>query len=112
MTGASTAKSLEIDTLTNGQLLTATLDVDDYVPTGTNVEYFMSADGGAHWELVTPGVEHEFAFFGEELMWKADIYGPEDRSVHIYSVSIDYEYNLAPEAPVLEQLGHLLNVDL
>ncbi len=105
MTGVSTVQSLEIDSILAGEISSAILDATDYVPSGTHVEYFMSADGGAHWEIVTPGVEHNFVFFGDELLWKADIYGPEDRSVHIYSISIDYEYNSAPTIPTLEPLA-------
>ena len=41
------------------------------VPAGTSIELFMSADGGVHWESVSSGVEHSFAYPGSSLRWKA-----------------------------------------
>ena len=40
-------------------------------PAGTQIELFMSADGGEHWEAVAGGVEHGFAHPGSSLRWKA-----------------------------------------
>ncbi|MGC9777859.1 MAG: hypothetical protein HZR80_01290 [Candidatus Heimdallarchaeota archaeon] len=100
--GTTTAQSLKVNV--DGLVTEATLNVDDFVPPGTSVEYFMSADGGAHWELVTPGVALTFADSGQDLLWRANITGPSDRSVHIYSVSIDYTINYAPTIPTLTAL--------
>ena len=103
--GAFIAQTLELDTMTAGFILSATLEVDDFVPVGTHVDYFLSADGGTHWELVTPGIEHEFVYQGEELLWRAELIGPKDRSVHIFSFEIIYDYNLRPITPILDDPG-------
>ncbi|MHA1155666.1 MAG: hypothetical protein ACTSQK_06115 [Candidatus Heimdallarchaeota archaeon] len=107
--GTTLAQSLEIDS-TEDLIYRATLNPDVYLPLPSNVDYFMSADGGAHWEAVTPGVEHIFANTGNDLCWRAEIYGPEDRSVHLYEVSIDYFYNEQPTAPQLNDPGVLSEV--
>ena len=103
--GAFIAQTIELDNMNDGFILSATFEVDDYVPVGTQLDYFLSADGGIHWELVTPSVEHEFVYQGEELLWRAEFIGSEDRSVHIYSFQIIYDYNLRPIAPVLNDPG-------
>lgn len=38
-----------------GEALKAVLEVDDDTPTGSNIIYKVSADGGAHWQTITPG---------------------------------------------------------
>lgn len=104
--GTTLAQSLEIDS-TEDMIYRATLNPDVYLPSASNVDYFMSADGGAHWEAVTPGVEHIFANPGNNLRWRAEITGPEDRSVHLYEVSIDYFFNEQPLAPQMNDPGVL-----
>ena len=103
--GNSIAESLEIDSVTSELIHKATLNADDFVPYGTQVNYYLTADGGAHWEPVTPGIEHVFANAGSELHWRAELIGPIDRSVHIYEISIDYFYNLEPSAPAIYDPG-------
>jgi hypothetical protein len=39
------------------------------------VDYFLSNDGAATWEAVTPGVDHTFASTGSDLRWKAVLHG-------------------------------------
>lgn len=102
--GTSFAQSTEIDSI-EGVIETATLTVDDFIPVETNLNYFMSADSGLHWEPVTPGVEHIFLNTGGDLRWRAQITGPEHRSAHIYNVEINYEFNEAPSIPILNDLG-------
>ncbi len=107
--GTSEAQSLEVDN-TEDIIYRATLDFVGNVPTLTAVEFSMSADGGTNWEVVTPGLEHVFANPGNDLRWKAVIAGPEDRSVHLYAVSIDYFFNEQPTAPLLNDPGVLIEV--
>ena len=85
----------------------ATLNVNDYVPDGTAVDYYLSANGGADWELVTLGVQHDFINVGSDLQWRAEFSGPNDRSVHIFDLSIDYFYNLEPSIPLLNDPGNV-----
>ncbi|NHK32492.1 MAG: hypothetical protein FK730_14155 [Asgard group archaeon] len=103
--GSFIAQSLEVDSETNVQIKFATLTPIDFVPPGTQIDYFMSADGGAHWEAVTPGIEHEFVNVGEDLRWKAEFIGPEYRSAHLYHIEINYEFNEAPSIPSLADIG-------
>ncbi len=105
--GSYFGESLEVDTVTSELIHTATLSAIDFVPVGTGVDYYLSADGGAHWELVTPGVEHIFVNVGSELQWRAELIGPTDRSVHIYEIAIDYFFNLKPTTPHLNDPGDL-----
>ncbi|MFW9923064.1 MAG: hypothetical protein ACFFDW_07215 [Candidatus Thorarchaeota archaeon] len=98
------AQSTNFNSLSGNTIRYATLYVNDYVPLGTNIEYYLSADGGAHWELVTPGVELTFATPGEDLRWKAEFTSQEDRSVHISSVEITYETSKPPGITTLNSL--------
>lgn len=107
--GAYIGESTTIDSFSE-LIRFATLDVNDYVPVGTQVDYFLSADGGTHWELVTPGVEHEFVNLGSDLRWRAEFTGPNHRSVHIFDLSIDFSYNEAPSNPLITDPGDVINV--
>jgi len=107
--GSSFAQSLSVDS-TADIIYSATLDADDYIPSGSGIDYFISADGGANWEAVTPGVEHIFANPGNDLRWRAEITGPEDRSPHLYEISIDYFFNEQPTTPLLSDPGVLITV--
>jgi len=104
VSGPNIAQSTKINTI-DGRVSSATLSVNAFVPDDTSVEYFMSADGGLHWELVVPGVPHNFLYQGKDLRWRAVLYGPSDRSVHIYSLLIDYTYNAAPTIPSITSLA-------
>jgi hypothetical protein len=100
----SLAQSIEVDT-TDYIIETATLTPTLYEPTGTAVDWYMSADGGAHWESVTPGALHTFANAGNDLRWRAILIGPTYSSPHIYSVTIDYQFNEPPSTPTLNDPG-------
>ncbi|MHA1243723.1 MAG: LVIVD repeat-containing protein [Candidatus Heimdallarchaeota archaeon] len=104
--GTSFAQSLEVDTV--GEIINrATLDAIDYIPAGSSIDYFMTADGGTHWEAVTPGVEHIFANSGNDLRWRAEITGPEDRSSHLYEITIEYSYE-EPTSPALPWWAYVI----
>lgn len=105
--GSYIGESIEVDTVTSDLIRTATLNVNDFIPFGTYVDYYLTADGGAHWELVTPGLVHEFINPGSELQWRAELNGPNDRSVHIYEIAIDYFFNLEPTTPHLNDPGNV-----
>ena len=92
--GTTFAQSIEIDTLTFGVIKSATLSSIDFVPPRTEVDYFLSANGGLNWELVTPGTPHEFVNKGMDLRWFVEITGPRFSSAHIYEVSIDFETSI------------------
>lgn len=92
--GTTFAKSLEIDTLTFGVIKSATLSSTQFLPPGTQADYFLSADGGLNWEAVIPGTPHEFVNKGMELLWQVEISGPRYSSVHLYEITIDYETSI------------------
>ncbi len=106
--GTSFAQSLEIDS-GDDIIYRATLDKDDRIPLGTYIEYFMSADGGAHWEAVVSGVEHIFANPGNDLRWRAEFTGPRDQSARLYEITIDYFYNEQPTIPGIYDPGNVIN---
>ena len=95
---ASIAQSHVVNSI-DASIIKATLNKDDNIPLGTNIDYYMSADGGANWEAVTPGVEHEFVNAGNDLRWKAEFSGPLDASARLYEISINYTLNAQPSIP-------------
>lgn len=107
--GLSTAQSLEVDS-TDYIIYNATLTPDDYIPTRTAIDYYMSADGGVHWEAVTPGVLHTFQNLGNDLRFRADFLGPKYISPQLYEITIDYLYNDQPSTPLLNDPGVLIEV--
>ena len=52
-------------------ILTSTMTIIDDTPVGTQITYYMSADDGDNWEVVTSGSEHTFVNSGNSLKWKA-----------------------------------------
>ncbi len=88
---AATAQSTEVDT-TDLVIENATLAYTGYTPFGTSLAWFMSADGGSHWESVTPGVMHTFTNTGTDLRWRVEFNSPLCNPSQINSVSIDYGY--------------------
>lgn len=88
--GNHIAQSKEVDTFVDNDLIkVATLNAVTFNPPGTVITYFMTVDG-VNWEEVIPGTEHTFVNEGNELLWRAIIDGPSDRSVHLYELTIDY----------------------
>jgi len=92
VTSTVVAQSLAVDT-TDQPITNATLTSSQYTPSFTSLSWQMSADGGVHWETVTPGVNHAFSVTGNDLRWRATLANTkEDRSAYIYGVSITYGY--------------------
>ena len=86
----------------NGSITSATLSVDEYLLQDTDIEYFLSADGGANWESVTPGTPHVFTHLGTDLRWQAYFNGEKDRSPYLYLLEIvfDFEYGESSTSPL------------
>lgn len=91
------AWSLEVDSV-DYPILDATLVADDNTATGS-IYYSMSADGGVHWESVTPGVKHYFANVGSDLRWMGELRASLYRSPYLYEIDIDYTYNESAITP-------------
>ena len=90
---SSLAQSTTVDT-TAQTIRKATLTRTAILPFGTTLTFEMSADGGTHWEPVTVGVEHTFAFPGSDLRWRATLGSSYDHQTpQISQITIDYEFD-------------------
>lgn len=49
----------------------AVLMPDTTEPSDSSIDWYLSADGGSHWEAVTPNEEHAFTNTGTDLRWRA-----------------------------------------
>lgn len=64
-----------------------------YLLNGQTIDYFLSADGGDHFESVIPGVEHSFSYQGNDLQWKAILKTGDDQITPvIQSLIVSYHY--------------------
>jgi hypothetical protein len=92
-TGAN-AQSLTVDA-TSESIVNATLSRVAFLPISTGITWQLSADGGAHWEAVTPDVMHTFTNIGSDLRWRATFTtSRDDQSAHLYGVSITYGHTV------------------
>lgn len=70
----------------------AKVDVEADVPEGAQIEYMLSADGGAHYEAVAPGLYREFIHKGGDLRFKAVLVtNNATRTPYILKLTIAYE---------------------
>jgi hypothetical protein len=72
-TGRGRATSLEVDTV-SGIITNATLTSVATLPANTWIDYWLSNDGGAHWELVEPGMPRLFSQHASDLRWRAELH--------------------------------------
>jgi len=54
-------------------IISATLTATESKPSGTNIEYFLSPDGGQNWESVINGLAHTFSNTGTFLQYRANL---------------------------------------
>jgi hypothetical protein len=96
----SIAQSLDLDT--SGFIIgNTTLNFNATQPDTTSITWFLSADGGSHWESVTPGIPHSFSFKGNDLRWRAQMVNSfGDRTATIFSLNLSY--NTLPTSPQLD----------
>lgn len=66
----------------------------------TSSTYYLSADGGLHWELVAPGVQHDFVNSGGQLCWRAVLSTADSIQSPILS-DLSILYNVRLDAPSL-----------
>ncbi len=90
------AQSTKLSTASGITITDATLTVDMWHHSLCSYEFYLSADGGNHWEAVDPNVLHAFSNTGEDLRWRVFLTGLRDRSDHIHSVTINYNYDTIP----------------
>lgn len=73
-----------------GTVTRARLDVVEWsIPAGCGIEFYLSADGGAHWEAASSGVELVFANPGDALRWRAVLTGPGTSTPAVELLGID-----------------------
>lgn len=77
-----------VQTLTNptDQVL---LTVNDTTPAGTGIDYYVSVDGGATWDLVTPGVNTTLSATGDQLVFKAVMSGDGTATPELFDYTIE-----------------------
>jgi len=68
-------------TITSATMLVAVTSTGPY-----SANFYLSADGGANWEEVTPNVNHVFTNSGTDLRWKITGSGP----FRVTKVTVDY----------------------
>ena len=75
-----------------GTITDATLNASGNVITNETATYYMSANDGDNWEIVTNGIEHSFTFTGRNLKWRVDFNmtetGYKNVSSYIESINI------------------------
>lgn len=73
-------------------IVSARLDVSQSLPSGTQIIYYLSNNGGSRWTQVDPGYTYTFDLVGNELRWKAIIVreSPLITSASIDSINITY----------------------
>ena len=94
----ATAQSTPVYEITTAAMITeATLTANSTIPGSTSIVYYLSADNGSTWELVTPGVSHEFGEIGPELFWKAVLTtATATVTPEIYSIDISFKFLRTP----------------
>lgn len=66
----ATAQSIKVNS-TLAEITRATLITDMVLGDWGGVTFYLSANGGANWEEVSPDTPHTFAYPGNDLRWKA-----------------------------------------
>jgi len=87
---SGSALTSTLDSVDNN-LLSATLTATDTTPDDTSITYYLSADGGSHWEEVSSGVGHNFTNAGSDLRAKATL-STSDNAVTPEVTELDIDY--------------------
>ncbi len=95
-------QSIAMDS-TSSNIIRATLAASDTKPSQTNIQYYLSADGGASWEPVTSGVELTLTNPSSDLRFKATLETSNNLvSSSIQDLSLSYKINPAMDSIVLD----------
>jgi hypothetical protein len=104
-TAPAIAQSLAVDSTTE-TIVGATLTATALLPFGTLIGWELSANDGADWDAVTPGIPHVFNHQGSDLRFRAVLEtGRRDVSAHLFNITIAYTHTQPPTAPVLDDPG-------
>lgn len=73
-------------------IISARLDVSEFLPSGTRIVYYLSNNNGLRWMQINPGYTYTFDSTGNELRWKAIIVreSPTIASAYLDNVNITY----------------------
>ncbi len=66
------AQSLSIDN-SAATINEVVLNVNETLPAGTSIDYYLTSNGGTDWYLATPGQQTAFANAGSDLRWRAEL---------------------------------------
>ncbi len=94
------AQSTEFYSNAHTEILNATLISNATTPIDTDIEFYLSADNGVHWEQVTNNTLHSFTNIGYQLKWKA-VLASQNASFTPYLHSLEIEYVAFLESPEL-----------
>ncbi|MHA3964466.1 MAG: LVIVD repeat-containing protein [Candidatus Thorarchaeota archaeon SMTZ1-45] len=73
-------------------IVQATLNSTYIQPSGTSIDFYLSADNGLHWEQVNLGVAHDFSDPGQDLKWRAILSTTDNLTTpEIDTLSISYK---------------------
>ena len=99
------AQSLEVSDANATNITKTTLTATESNDTGTDVSYWMSADGGGTWDAVSSGVEKTFTVPGNDLRWKATLdSGTASNTAKIQNIAISYTHQES-DSIVLDTAG-------
>lgn len=90
-----------------GNIARATLSLlEKEAPTGSRMDLYLSADGGATWEAVSDGVEHVFAAVGADLRWRVVLVSQDGvTQPWVGRLKVDYLAGLFVEAGASDIVG-------
>ncbi|HXK40649.1 MAG: hypothetical protein A3D52_00325 [Candidatus Taylorbacteria bacterium RIFCSPHIGHO2_02_FULL_44_36] len=88
----SSAVASEVVANPSKAIISARLDVDQNIPSGTRIIYYLSNNNGSRWTQVNTGFTYTFDSVGNELRWRAVITreSPVIASAYIDRVNITY----------------------
>lgn len=85
-------------------IISARLDASQSLPSGTQIIYYLSNNGGSRWTQVNSGYTYMFDSVGNELRWKAIIAreSPFISSAYIDNIDITYTVSdsITPSRPI------------
>lgn len=85
-----------------GHVSSAMISAIDSIPSNTNIQYHLSADGGTNWEDVSLGESRIFLYPGFDLRWRASLSTNDPKiTPSIDQISINYELDRPPTMDVI-----------
>ncbi|MFC1505138.1 FG-GAP-like repeat-containing protein, partial [Thermodesulfobacteriota bacterium] len=108
-TGQGLITSIEVDTESIDNISNATLTHSDILPANTNIDYFLSNNGGDRFFQVYHGQEFFFPTQGNDLRWKAELHSLSPVVTPIVQQIVITNRNIAPEVTAGGVLSYIEN---